>query len=57
MRLATNMVAAREERRGREGGRDTKEEMGFSVRVKKKKKKEKWTGDIKRKHQAKEATF
>lgn len=37
MRLATNMVAAREERGGREGGRDTKEETGFSVRMKKKK--------------------
>lgn len=55
MRLPTNMVAAREERGGREGGRDTKEETGFSVRMKKKK--EKWTGDIKRKHQAKETTF
>lgn len=39
MRLATNMVAAREERGGREGGRDTKEETGFSVRMKKKKRK------------------
>lgn len=37
MKLATNMVAAREERGGREGGRDTKEETGFSVRMKKKK--------------------